>query len=259
TNPELADPVPVGEPILTVPQPAANHNGGTIEFSPIDGFLYIGLGDGGGGCDTYKTGQSLDTLLGKVLRIDVNSTPYAIPAGNFTAGRPEIYINGLRNPFRMGFDVCTGELYIGDVGQGKREEIDIAPPGKSGLNYGWSIMEGSICATASGCNVSCGQETFDLPAYEYAHEKQRCSVTGGRVYRGKAIPWLRGAYLFGDFCTGEVWSLRPTMGGTPEVVDLTKDLDGPLGQGLVAFGEDEQGELYIVHASGDVERIEPEN
>jgi glucose/arabinose dehydrogenase len=259
-DPNLASPMPVGEPILTVPQPAGNHNGGTIEFSPLDGFLYIGMGDGGGACDTYKTGQSLDTLLAKVLRIDVNTTPYSIPPGNVVGGRPEIYINGLRNPFRMGFDICSGELYIGDVGQGRREEIDVAPPGKSGLNYGWSVMEGSQCANGpGGCNVSCDQPVFDLPVHEYAHEKGRCSITGGRVYRGKAVPWLRGAYLYGDFCTGEVWSLRQTPGEPPQVVDLSPDLGSSPGQELVAFGEDEQGELYVVHLGGSIDRIEPEN
>lgn len=258
-DPNVANSTPVGEPILTVTQPAANHDGGTIEFSPLDGYLYIGLGDGGGACDTFKAGQNLDTLLGKVLRIDINSSPYSIPEGNYAGGRPEIFINGLRNPFRMGFDVCTSELYIGDVGQGRREEIDVAAPGQTGLNFGWSLMEGSICANGpNGCNVSCDQPVFDLPVYDYAHEKGRCSITGGRVYRGHAIPWLRGAYLFADFCTGEIWSLRRNAGEAPEVTDLTADLEGPLGQGVVAFGEDEQGELYVVHAGGKVDRIEPE-
>jgi len=260
SDPDVADPAPVGAPVLTVKQPAANHDGGTIEFSPLDGYLYIGLGDGGGACDTYKTGQNLDTLLGKVLRIDVDTTPYSIPSGNYATGRPEIYINGLRNPFRMGFDVCTGELYIGDVGQGRREEIDVAPPGKSGLNYGWSVMEGSTCANGpGGCNVSCDAPVFDLPVHDYTHEKGRCSVTGGRVYRGTAIPWLRGAYLYGDFCTGEVWALRHANGAATEVLDLTQKLGGPLGQGLVAFGEDEFGEIYLVHGGGAVERLAPGN
>jgi len=259
-NPEVADPNPVGEPLLTANQPASNHDGGTIEFSPKDGYLYIALGDGGGGCDTFKTGQNLDTLLAKILRIDVNTTPYSIPAGNYPMGRPETFIAGLRNPFRVGFDTCTGDLWIGDVGQGRREEIDLAPVGKSGLNFGWSVMEGTICANGpNGCNVECTQPVFDLPIFDYAHENGRCSITGGRVYRGHAIPWLRGTYLYADFCTGEVWGLRYQGGMVTGPTDFTNDLGGPLGQGVVAFGEDEQGELYVVHGGGTISRIDPAN
>ena len=257
-DPNIADPLPVGSPILTVNQPAANHDGGTIEFSPVDGLLYIALGDGGGGCDTYKTGQNMETLLAKIARIDVSTTPYSIPPGNAPTGRPEIFIGGLRNPFRTAFDVCTGDLYIGDVGQGRREEIDVAPSGKSGLNYGWSVMEGTICANGpNGCNVSCDQPVFDLPIFDYAHESGRCSITGGRVYRGHAIPWLRGTYLYSDFCTGEIWGLRYAEGKLTGPTDFTAELGGPLGQGVTAFGEDEQGELYVVQLGGTISRFVP--
>ncbi len=257
-DPNVADPTPVGSPILTVTQPASNHDGGTIAFSPVDGLLYIGLGDGGGACDTFQTGQNMDTLLAKISRIDVSTTPYSIPPGNASVGRPEIFISGVRNPFRSAFDMCTGELYIGDVGQGRREEIDVAPSGKSGLNYGWSVMEGSTCANGpNGCNVGCTQPVFDLPIFDYKHEQGRCSITGGHVYRGHAIPWLRGTYFYADFCTGEVWGLRYQNGLVQGPVEFSADLGGPLGQGVVAFGEDEQGEIYIVHLGGTISKLVP--
>jgi glucose/arabinose dehydrogenase len=260
-NNDLADPKPVGNPYLLVDQPAPNHNGGTIEFSPKDGYLYIALGDGGGGCDTYKTGQNLNTLLAKILRIDVSSNPYKIPPGNFQMGKPEIFITGLRNPYRAGFDVCTGDFYIGDVGQGRWEEIDVAPAGKTGLNFGWNMMEGTHCFDEEkGCATpKCNKAGLDLPVVDYFHDNSgKCSVTGGRVYRGHAIPWLRGHYFYADYCTGHIWSFRYENGQAKEQTDRSADLDGPIGSGIVGFGEDNQGELYIVTMDGTIYRIDPE-
>ncbi|HJW13641.1 MAG TPA: PQQ-dependent sugar dehydrogenase, partial [Thermoanaerobaculia bacterium] len=215
-NPNSADPAS-GVILLTIPQPFANHNGGQLQFGP-DGYLYIGMGDGGSANDPFCNAQRDDTLLGKLLRIDVDqnvSTPpfYGIPAGNPFAGpgppQDEIWARGLRNPWRFSFDRGTGDLYIADVGQSAREEIDFQPRASAGgENYGWKVMEGSLCGAggSSGCPagvLSCNAPGFKSPLYEYGHAGSGgCTgtVIGGYVYRGAAYPALRGVYLYGDYC-----------------------------------------------------------
>jgi hypothetical protein len=194
-----------GRRLLTVDQPVANHNGGMIAIGP-DGFLYIALGDGGSSGDPGNRAQDPDVLLGKILRIDVDRRrPYAIPEGNPFAdggGRPEIYALGLRNPWRFSFDRRKGRLYVGDVGQGEREEIDIV---RRGRNYGWRVLEGSRCFDPP---EDCERSGLKLPRAEYSHEGGRCSVTGGYVYRGREVPALKGIYVFADYCSGDIFALR---------------------------------------------------
>ena len=244
------------EIILELDQPFTNHNGGQVRFGP-DGYLYISLGDGGGGGDPLDNGQDLTTLFGAILRIDINSSDpglnYAIPpdnpfAGNSSGYREEIFAYGLRNPFRFSFDRQTGDLWAGDVGQNSYEEIDII---KSGLNYGWNTMEGSSCFNPSfGCN----KEGLELPVFEYPRSSGQ-SVTGGWVYRGEEIPDLRGAYVYGDFSTGNVWSFNydgTTVSG--------QQLLGNLGRSsLVAFGEDQQGELFLCSFDGNIYTLDSES
>jgi glucose/arabinose dehydrogenase len=240
--------------LLVIPQPFANHNGGGLAFGN-DGMLYAGLGDGGSGGDPLGNGQRLDTLLGKLLRLDVDSaTPYAVPADNplrATAGaRPEIWAYGLRNPFRFAFDRVSGDLYVGDVGQGAREEVDLGPAARrGGENYGWNVMEGTACyRPASGCDRS----GLTLPVYEYGHD-QGCSITGGVVYRGCRMPSLAGSFFFGDYCSGFVRSLRVVNGVATDVRDW------PLAgiQSVSSFGVDADGEIYVVDYGGSVFRLEP--
>jgi glucose/arabinose dehydrogenase len=238
-NPDKADPAS-GAAILRVNQPYANHNGGDLVFGP-DGYLYIGMGDGGSAGDPLGNGQRLDTLLGKLLRIDVRSDPYAIPPDNPFLGRagarPEIWAYGLRNPWRFSFDRATGDLYIGDVGQDAYEEIDFQPAGSAGgQNYGWNIME--------GLHPYKGGDTAGLvpPVAEYSHDGGNCSVTGGYVYRGTRIPPLQGTYLFGDYCTGTIWVLR-RIAGEWRMADWS---GFSFGFPISSFGEDESGELYIL-------------
>jgi glucose/arabinose dehydrogenase len=248
-DPNLADPAS-GQQILTATQPFGNHNGGQLSFGP-DGFLYIGLGDGGSGGDPLGNGQSLTTLLGKILRIDSESgaIPYLIPSGNpFLGGRvSEIWAYGLRNPWRFSFDRKTGDLYIGDVGQGQFEEVDFQPASSSGgENYGWNIMEGAHCFNAPTCT----QTGLVLPVQEYPHADGDCSVTGGYVYRGALFPELRGVYLYGDFCTGRIWGLRRFGGSWVNRLLLDTALN------ISTFGEDEAGELYLAdYASGTIYTI----
>ena len=228
--------------LLTVPQPFANHNGGMLAFGP-DGRLYIGLGDGGGGGDPGNRAQNRQVLHGKILRIDVNGArPYAIPPDNPFAnggGRREIYAWGFRNPWRFSFDRGTGRLLAGDVGQGAVEEIDLVARGG---NYGWRIMEGGRCfLPRTGCN----RTGLRLPLAAYAHQNGRCSITGGYVYRGRAIPALAGTYVHGDFCTGEIFSLRGGQWGV--LLDTTLP--------IASFGEDQAGELYVIGIGGTVHRI----
>lgn len=253
--------------LLTVPQPEGNHNGGSIEFRPGDGGrLYIALGDGGGAGDVHGTdgnGQNLDTLLGKILRIDVDAAPagglkYAIPAGNMSGAgtRAELWSYGLRNPWKTTFDVCTGDMYIGDVGQGKIEEIDVEPAGSaSGTNWGWRVMEGSSCYEGTSCDKS-GKK---LPVAEYTHAKG-CSVTGGYVYRGSKIPGLRGVYIYADYCSGNFWRL--TFNGTTAVdaSEITSDINpGTALKNISSFGQDGVGEVYVFGLNnGTVYRIEAE-
>ncbi len=246
-NPNVADPASAFT-ILTVTQPAANHNGGQLAFGP-DGYLYIAMGDGGGANDPNNNGQRRDTLLGKILRIDVDHTSggknYAVPTGNpfvnstaTPTPRGEIWHYGLRNPWRFSFDRQTGEMWIGDVGQGSREEIDRVAAGVSGLNFGWRVYEGTSC---SGNDPSlCSQSGFTPPVVDYDHSNGRCSVTGGYAYRGREGVFPAGRYVFGDYCSGEIWTLN---GAT--MTPLT-DTSFRIG----AFGEDEAGELYVLDLSG---------
>jgi len=235
------------EVILRVAQPYSNHNGGQLAFGP-DGYLYIGMGDGGSGGDPQNNGQSMTTLLGKILRIDVEQpspngtpTPYVIPASNppsdGTPGyRREIWASGVRNPWRFSFDRLTGDLYIGDVGQGAWEEIDFQPSSSpGGENYGWRVMEGAHCYNPSSCNPA----GFTLPVWEYAHGTGDCSVSGGFVYRGSAYACLHGTYVYGDYCSGRIWGLR-RVGNVWSNAILS---DAPFN--ITSFGEDEVGNLWV--------------
>ena len=210
----VADPASRSE-LLTVAQPYANHNGGAVRFGP-DGYLYIGMGDGGSANDPDNRAQNTHELLGKMLRIDVDAaTPYAIPAANpFAAGggRPEIFATGLRNPWRFSFDRVTGDLYIGDVGQGAIEEIDFLPRGQgAGANFGWRVMEGNQCTNLGG-GPPCNAAAFTPPVLTYDHT-QGCSVTGGVVYRGRRIPVLYGRYVYSDYCSGHLWAAARDRNG----------------------------------------------
>ncbi len=242
--------------LLTEIQPFANHNGGGLAFDGT-GRLLIALGDGGSGGDPLGNGQKLDTFLGKILRIDVDAgTPYAVPADNpfrSTAGAaPEIWAYGLRNPFRISVDRPTGDLYIGDVGQNRIEEIDVGLASRrGGENYGWNTMEGSQCySPSSGCN----RTGLTLPVHEYSHS-EGCSVTGGVVYRGCRMPDLAGTYFFGDYCTGLVRSFRLANGQATDVRDWAAGLRGI--NSPTSFGLDADGEVYVVDYDGDVYRLEP--
>ncbi len=241
-----------GRVLLALPDFAANHNAGMLAFGP-DGFLYVGTGDGGGGGDPQRTAQNAMALLGKMLRLDVDSgEPYAIAAGNPFAGRsdirPEIWATGLRNPWRYSFDRITGDLWIADVGQGEWEEINLQPAGSAGgENYGWSIMEGTHCFRPSS---GCDQNGLVRPVHEYDHSLG-CSVTGGYVYRGAAYPALEGAYLFGDYCSGRIWALSPDTGAGRTATELLK-----ASFQISSFGEDEQGEMYLTgYNTGIVYRL----
>ncbi|MEP7227117.1 MAG: PQQ-dependent sugar dehydrogenase, partial [Gemmatimonadales bacterium] len=255
-DPDLADPTSE-QVILTASQPFPNHNGGQVTFGP-DGFLYLGLGDGGSGGDPGNRGQDLSDLLGSILRIDVRAgDPYTVPSDNpFVAqpgARTEVWSYGLRNPWRFSFDRANGDLYIADVGQSQAEEVDVSPAvegGGKGLNYGWNIMEGADCFSGTGCD----QAGLTLPVLEYDHS-QGCSITGGYVYRGSAIPALQGHYFYADFCQGWVRSFRYTGGVVAE--ETTWPTLSP-GGSITSFGEDAAGELYILDAGGRVSRIVPE-
>jgi glucose/arabinose dehydrogenase len=243
--------------LLAVDQPETNHNGGQLLFSPVDGYLYIGMGDGGGGGDPFNNAQDASTLLGAMLRLDVDSaTPYAIPPDNpyvGVDGRDEIWAIGLRNPWRFSFDRDNGDLYIGDVGQNEWEEIDYqtaATPG--GLNFGWPCKEGSYEYDFSG---DCGTVDLTDPIAEYSHDDGR-SVTGGFVYRGQDYPALAGRYFYADYVFGRIWSLYRT-GSNPDTWS-TPDLELETGLNISAFGQDEQGELYVVdHIGGTIRRLAP--
>jgi glucose/arabinose dehydrogenase len=237
--------------ILTIEQPFGNHNGGLITFGP-DGMLYIGMGDGGSGGDPQGHGQNRNSLLGALLRIDVNGgDPYTIPLDNpfvqTANARPEIWAYGLRNPWRWSFDREAGMLYVADVGQNAWEEINVVPARDAGLNYGWNVMEGDHCFRSPSCDRS-GLVT---PALEYPNPAQGCSVTGGYVYRGQAIPSLRGHYFYGDFCGGWVRSFRYADGAATEQREWEF---GDIGN-VLSFGEDSAGELYVLSANGRVYRM----
>jgi glucose/arabinose dehydrogenase len=253
-NPNVANPTPETD-LLTVDQPYENHNGGCIAFGPDD-YLYMGIGDGGGGGDPEETGQDRSDLLGSLLRLDVSGAGgYAIPPDNPFVGmagmRGELWDWGLRNPWRFSFDRQTGDLYIADVGQNDREEVNVANASEGrgkGLNYGWDITEGFACFEPSS---NCDRTGLTAPEYEYSHGAG-CSITGGYVYRGSRHPGMRGRYFFGDYCQGWVRSFY--WNGD----DATHLLSHPaldVGTGLTSFGEDGRGELYAVARGGTIYRI----
>jgi glucose/arabinose dehydrogenase len=253
TKPGDSPPIRVGT-ILSIDQPFPNHNGGLITFGP-DGMLYLGFGDGGGAGDPNENGQNLGTLLGKLLRLDVDhSAPYTIPATNpftTTAGaRGEIWAYGLRNPWRFAFDRETHDLYIADVGQDEREEVDVAPASSTGgENYGWDVMEGTRCFEP---RENCDRTGLVLPVVEYDHDAG-CSITGGFVYRGSAVPAITGHYFYADYCSGFVRSFRWSSGVVTEEASWP-ELTPPSGR-VTSFGEDAAGELYVLSTHGEVYRI----
>jgi glucose/arabinose dehydrogenase len=247
-NPNVADPASA-EQILLVDQPFQNHNGGHLVFGP-DGYLYVGLGDGGSQGDPNGNGQNTNVLLGKILRLDVDGeTGYAIPPDNpfvgSTTARPEVWAYGLRNPWRFHFDRETGDLFIGDVGQNEWEEIDYQPATSTGgENYGWNAYEGSY--PYSGSTTA---RDAVMPILEYNHNSG-CSVTGGYVYRGQLVPDLQGYYIYGDFCTGLIWAAQQIGGIWDSTLSLQSGLQ------ITSFGEDEDGELYLVDRNGSILRFE---
>ena len=241
-DPNVADPASE-TPLLHVDQPFPNHNGGMLAFGP-DGYLYAGLGDGGSGGDPLGNGQNTKVLLGKILRLDVDSgNPYAIPADNPFGS--EVWAYGLRNPWRFSFDRATGDLWIGDVGQNAWEEIDFLPAGSpGGANFGWNLIEGSHPYSGDA------QPGLILPVAEYSHAEGGCSVTGGTVYRGAALPEWQGIYLYGDYCSGKVWGLIRSTGGWQSRVQFDT------GFSISSFGVDEAGEVYIANLQGSIHRLE---
>jgi glucose/arabinose dehydrogenase len=252
-DPDLAD--PDSETVLLhIDQPFPNHNGGAVEFGP-DGMLYIGMGDGGSGGDPQGNGRRLDTLLAKILRIDVDGTgpgtPYRVPPDNpfaTTAGaRPEIWLTGLRNPWRIRFDPATGDLWIGDVGQNAWEEIDVARAGARGIDYGWNTMEGFHCFDPPD---GCDQAGLTLPLAEYGHDLG-CAVIGGVVVRDPRQGGLDGRYLFGDACSDRLWTMDPTGDGRREPVIAAR-----IGRTLSAIGVGEDGTVYATSLDhGELLRI----
>ncbi|MDP8930048.1 MAG: PQQ-dependent sugar dehydrogenase [Actinomycetota bacterium] len=249
--------------LLTVEQPASNHNGGMVTFGR-DGYLYLALGDGGASGDRFNNGQNPETLLASLLRLDVDrpgedGRAYAIPPDNpFADGRshdgvrgaPEVWAYGLRNPWRFSFDEA-GLIYIADVGQNAREEINVAPIDAAGLNYGWPILEGSRCFRP---RQGCSQQGLILPVLEYETGDGNCGVIGGYVYRGTRIPALAGTYFYGELCGGWVRSFRYQHGSGPREARDYSARFGDLGQ-IVSFGQDAAGELYILSADGSINRI----
>ncbi|HVG55281.1 MAG TPA: PQQ-dependent sugar dehydrogenase, partial [Vicinamibacterales bacterium] len=246
-NPQAAD--ATERVLLTIPHPSfSNHNGGMVAFGP-DGYLYIGVGDGGSANDPPNNAQNRNVLLGKLLRIDVDgqsgSLPYAIPLSNpffgLIDGRDEIFAYGLRNPWRFAFDRLTNQLWIADVGQGDREEVNT--PIQHGGNYGWRVFEGSACTNVD--RTLCVPSNYLFPVFEYNHTGGRCSITGGYVYRGSRNSLPAGLYVHGDFCSGEIF----TWNGTAQQVVLDTSFS------ISSFGEDDAGEIYVVALNGVVSRI----
>jgi glucose/arabinose dehydrogenase len=232
---------PASEKVLfTVEQPFPNHNGGMVAFGP-DGALYVGMGDGGSGGDPNGNGQNDATLLGKIVRVAFDE------AGQ--AGQPGVWDKGLRNPWRFSFDRQTGDLWIGDVGQEAHEEIDAEPAGQGGRNYGWNIMEGNACFLAPQCD----RTGLTMPVATYDHGGNNCTVIGGYVYRGAAVPALTGKYLYADYCSGNVWALDagPAIAGQP----VEPQRIGNVGTGVSAFVEDEAGELFFATQGGRIVSI----
>jgi len=254
TNPDVAN--TTSDPVLTIQHRAnSNHNGGLLLFGP-DGMLYLGTGDGGGAGDVPNNAQNIDVLLGKILRLNVAALPYTIPAGNpfvGQAGADEIWAYGLRNPWRFAFDVppdgSSPKLYIADVGQGAREEVNVVDASAAGLNYGWRTMEGTQCYNpSSGCN----QAGLTLPILDYDHgQTGGCSITGGFVYRGTAIPEVRGHYFYSDYCSGWLRSFRLSGGVAVDQRDWALASIG----NVTSFGVDGAGELYVLSANGRAYRV----
>lgn len=256
-NPNLADPSSA-KTMMEILQPFSNHNGGQLQVRSSDGHLYIGMGDGGGQQDPACRAQNKATLLGKMLRLDIranfNVAPYyGIPSDNpFTGSNDpsnqvpdEIWALGLRNPWRFSFDRNTNDLWIGDVGQGNWEEVNLTRAAVGGgTNYGWKIMEGAVCNSTSGCpsgTPACGSAALTSPVHAYPHSSGDCSITGGYLYRGSRAAELKGKYLFGDYCTGRMWALQEAAGG-----GWTNQLLLSGASQLTSFGEDNQGELYVM-------------
>ncbi len=254
--------------LLTIPQPFSNHNGGWIGFGP-DAYLYIAMGDGGSGGDPGNNAQTItNNLLGKMLRIDVNgddfptdaSRNYAIPPTNpfvGTLGDDEIWFYGLRNPWRNSFDRSTGRMYIGDVGQGAIEEVDVAPAGVGGLNFGWRCMEGTNCTGSSGC--TCNSPALTLPVHQYTHSSG-CSISGGYVYRGTALCGIQGTYFYADYCSAQITSFRYDGTTVSNITNRTGELapgGGLAINSVTSFGEDASGELYICDHGGEIFKIVP--
>jgi len=267
-DPDHADPNSGVVILGPIAHPVSNHNGGNIILGPDDK-LWLACGDGGDSNDTganhHEPGGNSQwdlSLLGKMMRINKDGS---IPADNPFVGNPnvlpQIWAKGLRNPWRWSFDRDTGDLWIADVGQNSREEVDFQPASSTGgENYGWRCMEGFLCTGLTGC--TCNDVSLTLPIQSYGHAGGKCSITGGFVYRGDAIPDLSGAYFYGDYCTAQIWSLRYDGIAVSELTERTAELDppGPLtiaGQGPTSFGEDANGEMYIVDQQGQVFRIKP--
>ena len=238
--------------VLFLRQPFANHNGGDVKFGP-DGYLYAFFGDGGGGGDPEGNGQDRTALLGKVLRLDIDRPEadrgYSSPPDNpFVdgVGRDEVWLMGMRNPWRNSFDRATGDLWIGDVGQGAWEEIDVARAGVGGLNFGWNRMEGNHCYPPGS---DCTKEGLTPPVTEYGRDLG-CTVVGGYVYRGAAVPALAGVYVFADYCSGRIFAIDPRTDDFREPEEV-----GGGGNGISSFGEDAAGELYVTHLNGDISKV----
>ena len=253
-DPYRADPASA-RTILSVPHPVSNHNGGVLLFGR-DGYLYIGIGDGGAG--NSANGQRKTTLLGKILRIDVDYTAvgrqYAIPPGNpfvnQSGTRPEIWAYGLRNPWRFSFDRATGDLFIGDVGEGEIEEVDYQPAtSNGGENYGWALYEGDSCYAGGD---ACSTSGLTRPVAVYTHLDRNCTIVGGHVYRGTRYPALRGTYLFGDYCSGKLWAF-PASDAQDGHATAQEVLDTDLQ--ISSFGEDAAGELYVVSLGGSIYHV----
>jgi glucose/arabinose dehydrogenase len=266
-NPDLADPA-TRQVVLTIAHPTfTNHNGGNLAFGPDDGYLYVGTGDGGSGCDPSGNAQNGTSLLGKLLRIDVNTLPYTIPADNPFVGAggnlDEIWSLGLRNPWRWSFDRQNSDLYIGDVGESTWEEIDWRPgTSAGGENFGWDRYEGTVCPNPScGSQGSCTVGSYVGPILTYDHASTAgCSITGGYVYRGCRMPALSGTYFYADYCAAFIRSFVPVSGTVTNPLDRTAELapGGGLSIGsITSFGEDARGEVLIVDGGGEIFKIVP--
>jgi hypothetical protein len=266
SNPDVADPASFTTLFGPYVDPQSNHNGGCLQFGP-DGMLYYSLGDGGNANDmgpghdpTMGNAQSMNTYFGKMLRFDVNNPPTYVPANNpFTSSAvPLVWHLGLRNPWRFSFDRQTGDIYIGDVGQGAQEEIDFQPAGAGGLNYGWRCMEGTGCTGFTGC--TCSAPSLTMPIQTYTHALG-CAVMGGYMYRGTAIPGFQGNYIYADYCSGKIWSFAYNGTTVSNFTDRTAQLAPGGGHSInspTSFGEDANGEVYICDfAGGEIYRIDP--